>query len=142
MTVEQILHEYREPELFHGRRWGLWTLDTERWCLVFEANEMLRGVEPEQYLAYLGHYEVDLERIRDSAAALDWIFQIRGKAWATSRVMRDLLNAIDDVIDPQASLCGGAMGGGRGGRVIANPTAFLRKRVATVGGRAVAGGAA
>jgi hypothetical protein len=128
MTMEQILNEYAPPKLFHGRRWGSWVLDVERWCLVFEDKPYF--------------YEVDLERIRDSAAALDWIYQILGKAWATSRVMRDLLNAIDDVIDPQASLCGGAMGGGRGGSVIANPVAFLRKRVETIGKGASAGGAA
>jgi len=142
MTMEQILNEYAPPELFHGRRWGSWTLDTERWCLVFEAHPLWRDTESSKYLGYFGHYEVDLERIHDSAALADWIFQIREKAWATSRVLRDLLNALDDVIDVQASLCGGAMGGGRGGTVIANPVAFLRKRVETIGKQASAGGAA
>jgi hypothetical protein len=142
MTIGQIMHEFLPPELFHGRRWGLWTLDSERWCLAFEAHPLWRDTESTKYLGYFGHYEVDLERIRDSAALADWIFQIREKAWATSCVLRDLLNALDDVIDVQASLCGGAMGGGRGGSVIANPASFLRKRVETIGKRVTAGGAA
>ena len=80
-------------------------LDTERFCLVFEAQPTWRGRLPNRYLAYLGHYEIDLERIGSSAAMLDWIFQIRGKAWATSTVLRDLLNAFHDVSGPQSSLC-------------------------------------
>ena len=107
-----------------------------------EAHPLWRDTESSKYLGYFGHYEIDLERIRDSAALADWIFQIREKAWATSRVLRDLLNALDDVIDPQANLCGGAMGGGRGGMVIANPAAFLSKRASSVGKSAVTGGAA
>ena len=143
MTAAELVFEYAPPPLYHGRKWGDWTLDTERLCLDFEAHPVMRGEGPDQYLAYIGHYEIDLERVRDSAAALDWIFQILGKNWATQRVMKDLLNAIDDIIHPQANLCSGACGSGGGGKVIKDPSAFLRGRISTVGkSTRVAGGAA
>jgi hypothetical protein len=139
MTASQLLYEYAEPRLFHGRKWGAWSLDTERMCLVFEGKPvehgdgsgLTQGVP--RYTAIIGHYEIDLERVRDSAAALDWIFQILGKNWATQRVMKDLLEAFDDIFHPQANLCSGACGSGGGGKVIKDPGAFLRHRIATVG---------
>jgi hypothetical protein len=140
LSVTQLMHEYAEPELFHGRRWGSWTLDIERLCLVFEGQPVERGngsgvtTGVPGYVAFIGGDEVDLERIRDSASALDWIFQLGGKVWATARVTRDLLNALDDVIHPQANLCSGAIGG-CAGKTIAKPRKFLRQRIATVGKR-------
>jgi hypothetical protein len=109
-------------------------LDTERVCLVFEGEPVTRGgVEgcPE-YLAYLGRYEIDIERVHSSAAMLDWIYQINKKAWATTKVMKDLLAAFDDVFDAQANLCSCSLGGGTG-KVIKDPGAFLQNRFATVG---------
>jgi hypothetical protein len=132
MSAAQLVHEFMKPKLFHGRHWGSWTLDAERFCLVFDARPMWRGRGRDRYLRYLGHYEIDLELIWNSAALLDWIFQIRGKGWATSSVQRDLLNAFHDVLDPQASLCSGAIGGA-GGKTIAKPGEFIRRRIATVG---------
>jgi hypothetical protein len=139
MTASQLLHEYAEPRLYHGRRWGAWSLDGERMCLVFagqpvehgDGSGVTQGVP--LYVAIVGKYEVDLERISDSASMLDWISQIAKKTWATARVTRDLLNALEDVFHLQKNLCGGAMGGGKGGRIIGNPPEFLRRRFATVG---------
>ena len=139
MTAEQLLREYTSPPLFHGRKWGEWTLDAERLCLVFDATPQRCGEGSEinywvaSYTGYFGRYEIDLERVRDSAALLDWIFQIRGKGWAAARVMKDFLNAMRDIIHPQQNLCSGACGSGWGGRVIKDPAAFLAKRIATVG---------
>jgi hypothetical protein len=139
MSAAQLLHDFEKPRLTHGRQWGDWTLDTERMCLVFEGKPIELGdgtgitVGVPRYIAIIGHYEIDLERIRDSAAALDWIFQILGKNWATQRVIRDLLNAIRDIIHPQQNLCSGACGSGGGGKVIKDPGAFLRHRIETVG---------
>ena len=139
MTGEQLLREYALPALYHGRRWGTWVLDVERLCLVHQGQPVDRGDGSgvtegvPQYVAFIGKYEVDLERIEDSAAALDWVFQVAGKTWANARVTKDLLNAFDDIIHPQANLCSGACGSGHGGRVIENPGAFLRNRIATVG---------
>lgn len=132
MTAAQLVHEYQEPRLFNGRRWGSWTLDTKRLCLVFEAEPVWREAEPSRYRAYLGHYEIDLERIGSSATVLDWIFQIRGKTWATPTVLRDLINALHDILDPQANLCSGAIGGCKG-MTIARPGEFIRRQIATVG---------
>jgi hypothetical protein len=140
ITAEQLMKEYTPPPLFHGRMWGEWTLDIERLCLVFnasapqpcgEGSDINYGVPP--YTGYFGTYEIDLERIRDSAALCDWIFQIRCKGWATARVIKDFLNAMRDIIHPQQNLCSGACGSGWGGRVIKDPAAFLAKRIATVG---------
>jgi hypothetical protein len=139
MTGDQILREFAPPPLLHGRKWGDWTLDIERLCLVHLAfpvdlgngSGRTEGVPP--YTAFWGDYEIDLERACDSAAMLDWIYQIRGKGWASARVMKDLLEAFHDILHPQGNLCSGACGGGGGGMVIKNPGAFLRRRIATVG---------
>ena len=144
MTASQLLYEYAEPRLFHGRKWGSWSLDAERMCLVLEGTRADRGDGSgvtqgvPRYTAIVGRYEIDLERISDAASMLDWIFQIAKKTWATAKVTRDLLNALDDVIHPQKHLCDGAMGSARGGRVISNPAEFLQKRFATVGVEGVA----
>ena len=134
MTAEQLLREYAPPPLFHGRHWGEWTLDTERVCLVFQGQPMMRGGEGScpQYLAYLGKYEIDIERIPYSAAMLDWIYQVNKKVWASARTMKDLLNAFEDIFDPQANLCSCSLGGGSG-KAIKDPRAFLKQRFATVG---------
>lgn len=129
MTGDQILREFAPPRLFHGRRWGSWTFDLERVCLVHDATPVTRGEgRHDEYVAFLGDYEIDVERIRQSSQVLDWIFQIRGKGWATSRVMRDLIEAFDDIFSPQANLCSNGFN-----KVIENPKAFLKRRVATVG---------
>ncbi|MHB8501414.1 MAG: hypothetical protein ACYDHE_10785 [Candidatus Acidiferrales bacterium] len=81
-----------------------------------------------QYVAYLGQYEIDIERIHRSSKMLDWIFQVNGKTWATARVMKDLLNAFDSIFHPQRNLCSGG-----GDKIISNANAFIRRRIATVG---------
>jgi hypothetical protein len=91
LSLGQLMQDYKEPDLFHGRRWGNWHLDTERLCLVFKSDRW--------------NYEVDIERIGSSAAMLDWIFQVRQKGWADAKTMYDLLNALRDIFDPQQSLC-------------------------------------
>jgi len=134
MTSDEILREFEPPALFHGRRWGSWTLDVERRCLVYDAWSEVRGNGSgitqgvPQYTAYLGSPEIDLDCIRDSAGLLDWIFQIEGKTWATARVTKDLLSAFDAIFSPQQHLCSGG-----GSKVIQNPKAFLKRRFAPVG---------
>lgn len=138
LTGAQILHEFAPPPLFHGRRWGSWTLDVERLCLVYDGKPVYRGEGSgvthgvRAYVGYLGRYEIDLESISQSSGLLDWIFQVGGKTWATARVTKDLLNALDDVLHPQRYLCSGGLSGGAT-QTIANPAAFLRARIASVG---------
>jgi hypothetical protein len=50
-------------------------------------------------------YAVDLERCATSAQLADWIFQVASKTWATDAVIGELVRALNDVLDPQATLC-------------------------------------
>ena len=130
LTAEQASHQYDRIPLFHGRRWGQWVLDTERLCLVYRGEPSEVGGKSSgvpTYVAYLGHYEVDIELIRQSSVMLDWIFQINGKGWATARVIKDLINAFDDIFQVQESLCSFGTN-----KVIEQPGKFLRHRIATV----------
>jgi hypothetical protein len=113
VSAGQLGDDY-SPPLFHGRQWGEWRFDVERLCIVFDGKA--------------GGYEIDLEKINQSSAMLDWIFQIQTKVWATARVTKDLLNALDDIVRPQSSLCSGACHGGPT-KVIKNTKAFLTKRI-------------
>jgi hypothetical protein len=128
MTSDQLLHEFAPPRLFHGRRWGGWVLDSERLALVYDAEPVMRGRGDEKYVAFYGRYEINVERICQSSQVLDWICQIRGKRWATSIAMRDLIEAFDDIFALQANFC--SFGSNK---IIGNPTAFLKCRIATVG---------
>jgi hypothetical protein len=110
--------------LFHGRRWGRLTFDAERLCLVFDANPAVRGADEGRYVAFIG-YEADLERLRTSAAVLDFIFQIHGSIRGMNDGIRDFVNAIDDLLDPQATLCSFGTN-----KVIENPREFLAQRIA------------
>jgi hypothetical protein len=71
-------------------RWGSWEFD--RRTLV---------------LRHVGGYgyEVDLERCNTPAEVLDWIAQIEGKTWGTPVVVGELVAAICDLLNPQATLC-------------------------------------
>jgi hypothetical protein len=138
MTGGELMYEYAPPKLFHGRKWGSWTLDAERLVLAFDGQPAKRGDGSgvtqgvPQYLVFLGRYEVDLEQITDCASLSDWIFQVQGKSWATAKVTKDFLNALNSILHPQKYFCSGACRGG-GGKTILNPGEFLRKRIATVG---------
>jgi hypothetical protein len=50
-------------------------------------------------------YEIDLEELRSSAQVLDVICQIAEKTWATSRIVGDLVRALNLLLEPQANLC-------------------------------------
>jgi len=74
-------------------QWGMWKLDGEAYELV--------AIDPE-----LGQiYAVDLEEFTDSARVLNAIFQVRAKTWANATVVFDLLQAIQHIFTPQATLC-------------------------------------
>ncbi len=75
-------------------QWGIWKLVADDYELV--------AIDPE-----LGQiYAVDLEEFTDSAMVLNSIFQVRAKTWANDKIIFDLLCAIQDVFDPQSTLCG------------------------------------
>jgi len=50
-------------------------------------------------------YDVDLRRCTCSGAVLDWIIQISEKMWATPEVIASLVNALDDLLRPQETMC-------------------------------------
>lgn len=77
----------------HGHRWDVWRLDATN----YQLGAYIRG-------AY--DYWVDLERCTTSAETLDWIIQIAEKSWATADVLAGLVHAFNDLIRPQATLCG------------------------------------
>ncbi|MBZ5667200.1 MAG: hypothetical protein LAO30_21675 [Acidobacteriia bacterium] len=86
--------------LKNGTKWGDWTLDTHDLVLVLDTKiDRMRH-----------HYEIGLADITDSAHMLDWIFQLRMKAWVTNDVMGDLLSAFQDIFRPQTFLCGAGHG--------------------------------
>lgn len=53
-------------------------------------------------------YEIDLDECTSAEAILDWIFQVANKAWADAETVRDLLTAIETLLEPQRTFCGGA----------------------------------
>jgi hypothetical protein len=73
-------------------RWG-------RWRLRKKTNVLLLYVDRRvQYL-------VDLDQMKTSAQCLDWIFQASNKVWMTTEDRGNLIEAIQELIDPQATLC-------------------------------------
>jgi hypothetical protein len=99
--------------LLNGRKWGNWRLDAERLCLEFLTHGTVT-------------YEIDIERIQSSAGVLDWIFQINQKSWASDKDIADLVQAFDDIFDPQQYLCSF-----HSEKQIGNPTEFLKRRIAS-----------
>jgi hypothetical protein len=71
------------------RQWGKWRWAQRRNVLVFEDNG----------------YEVDLDTAITPAGMLDWIFQVYRKSWLTPQDVFDLLQALDDTVEPQKNLC-------------------------------------
>lgn len=74
--------------------WGPWEYRPEHNVLVLEEYD----------------YEVRLDDCKTCAKTLDWIHQIAKKAWTDEAGMfvitGALVKAIDDLVDPQANLCG------------------------------------
>lgn len=71
--------------------WGGWQLNSRTYVLVTRSPGYA--------------YELDLELCLTSAQTLDWICQVAGKTWATDAVLAGLIRALDDVLQPQGTLC-------------------------------------
>jgi hypothetical protein len=83
------LMKHVPPEPDHGDRWGEWEYNNRTFVIT-----------------HLGaKYDVDLERCATSAQMLDYIFQVAGKAWMTPKDLGDLVQALDDLLSPQGTLC-------------------------------------
>ena len=88
--------------------WGNWRLDSGSLELVHAADE----------------YPIDLERMNSAAQMLDWIFRINKKPREVypAQDLADLLQALQDILDPQANLSGG------GASKRLDATAYLKRR--------------
>jgi hypothetical protein len=80
------------------------------WYLVI--NEFEEGRYP--YLRHdtliLGGYDIDLLTMTSSAQMLDWIFQASPRMTGGlegSEMLAGLVQALDDIFQPQANLCSG-----------------------------------
>lgn len=93
--------------------WGPWRLDTRRHVLGVEAY------------APGGYYEIDLEECIDSAKVLEWIVQVTGKSWTTPAVVAGLVNALNDILIPQATICGSGVGHSITAEVVRHRVHFL-----------------
>ena len=79
-------------------RWGDWVYDKELMTLTNLKHD----------------YEIDLEEVSDSAAILDWIFQVFNKEWNDPIAVYHLLEALEDLLNPQSNYCSRAILGGSG----------------------------
>jgi hypothetical protein len=79
----------RQPvPLFHGRRWGNWRLDTERFAL-----ECLKV-----------NYEIDLEQIHDNRSLLYHIYRTNGRICGRDpKDLSDLIDALRDIFEPDVN---------------------------------------
>ena len=120
ISSDELLQD-TPPPLFHGRKWGNWVFDAERLCLVFEGRPTVRGEGADQYVGYLGSYEIDVEQIKQSSQMLDWIFQVGHHR------LSGLLDAFYSIFNPQRNLCSCGCN-----KIIKDPTAFLKSRIPVV----------
>ena len=80
-------------EIKDGTRWGGWHLDANTRTLILDSG---------------GHHrEIPIDEMTDSAHMLDTIFHLSAKSWATNEIRGDLLRALQDLFNPQATLCSG-----------------------------------
>lgn len=65
-----------------------------------------------RYLEYPAYgrgrsYSIDMERFTSSAQVLNMIMQVTNKLWADDACVAGLVRALNDILDPQATLCSG-----------------------------------
>lgn len=87
--------------------WGGWQLVRSNYTLIH--------VDPP-------YYEIDLDRIHNSAGMLDIIFQVTSKQWMTLEDRAELIEAFREIFDPQAHLCSW------GESMEIDPIEFLREK--------------
>ena len=92
VSIEDALREMQErrSSVMSGTvSWGPWRYDPEILVLLHENG-----------------YEVDLERMSNSATVLDWIAQVCGKIWCDAECAGHLVKAIDELLSLQSTCCG------------------------------------
>jgi len=87
---------FRAPK--HGDTWGPFKFNTKNFTLEFHRSSNHRDYNP---------YYIDLERCIDSSHMLDALFQMGNKVWLSTVNRGQLLEAVQDIMEPQAWLCSG-----------------------------------
>jgi hypothetical protein len=90
-TLKQVMERTGPRKPKHGDHWGQWRLNRKNNTLEHTGGG--------------GGYWIDLDGMKTSAQCLDWIFQVYKKRWHTRDDAHALLDAIQDLINPQATLC-------------------------------------
>ena len=91
----------------------------------YDSKASVLRLEGTQMSGAFVDYEVDLGACRNSAEILDWIAQVAKKNWITPEIVYGLVVALDDLLDLQASICGGGLD-----RDI-DPSAVISSRLST-----------
>ena len=73
----------------HGDKCGNWQYDAKVTVLTYLPED----------------YEIDLEECTTSAETMDRIFQLCKKTWLSAKDSGDMLQALNDLLDPRANLC-------------------------------------
>ena len=91
-TLHELMEESErdDAERLARREWGHWKLDTSTLELIHTEDG----------------YPIDLECITASAPMLDVIFQVVGKTWCSTEDAGHLIQAFEDIFQPQGRLCG------------------------------------
>ena len=87
-------------------QWGSWRFEKSNWTLRHPK------------------YEIDLARMDTTGDMLDWIFQVSMKSWATREDVGYLIEALNDIFNPQSTLCSGGSNGS------INSVEYLKKKYA------------
>lgn len=94
LTLDDLADMFSRPRV--GDRWGAW---------IYQENRTL--------LHERRRWEVDLDRMANAAAVLDWIMQAAEKDMVTRQDVGDLVMAIDYCLGGlQEGYCGGALSTG------------------------------
>lgn len=84
LEIAEIL--LRQPP---RKRWGPWRIDKKNQCIYHYALE----------------YWISLSHLRTSAQVLDFIMQVSHKRWMSSSDTGWFIEAIRDLVNPQATMC-------------------------------------
>jgi hypothetical protein len=93
--------------------YGHWHLDRDAQTLTLSADS------PARY-----EYVINLAELNTSGEMLDLIMQVANKTWATAEMLGTLVEALNDIFEPQVNLCSWGEQ-----RTIRNPDKFLKKRL-------------
>lgn len=98
-NVKEVLDDYVETtkKKIEHLKWGSWRYDREQKVLYLKDN----GFDL---------YEIDMSELTTSAEILDYIFQLKTKSWLTPKILFDLIEALEDLLNPQENYCSNGVG--------------------------------